>query len=220
MRAAGVGTWNMLRSVVLLSLIVAAITLYVGTTLAPRSLRALKQAFLNAALYKLNSPVDARVFNTEIPGSTIYVRDEDKVNGQWGRIFIFSKDSNGRSKVLTARTGRIDLSSQHSEIVLSDAVAVDLPAQSGDQTAQIFLNRSSQLRQELTLLTLRRNNLFNTMQGTALDAEELNWPELVKRAREAEAPDSLKASIVMHRRLVLGAAPVLLAVHGQGWDCA
>lgn len=216
MRAAGVGTWNILRSVVLLSLVLAGTTLYVGTTLAPRSLRALKQAVLNAALSKLNSPVDARVFNTEIPGSTIYVRDEDKVNGQWGRIFIFSKDSNGRSTVLTARTGRIDLSSQHSEIVLSDAVAVDLPAQSGDQAAQIFLNRSSQLRRELTLLTLRRNNLFNTMQGNALDAEELNWSELVKRAREAQGADSLKASIVMHRRLVLGAAPVLLALLGAG----
>jgi lipopolysaccharide export system permease protein len=216
LRAAGVGTWNILRSVVLISLCLAAVTLYVGTTLAPRSLRALKQAALNAALYKLNSPVDARVFNTEIPGSTIYVRDEDKVNGQWGRIFIYSKDRNGRVNVLTARTGRIDLSSQHSEIVLSDAVAVDMPGLTGDQAAQISLNHSSQLRRELSLLTLRRNNLFNTMQGSVLDPEELSWTELAQRAREAQGNDRLRASIVMHRRLVLAAAPVLLALLGAG----
>ena len=48
-----------------------------------------------------------------------------------GRIFIYSQDRNGRVNILTARTGRIDLSSQHSEIVLSDTVAVDMPAQIG-----------------------------------------------------------------------------------------
>lgn len=216
LRAAGVGAWNILRSVLLLSLFLAALTAYIGTTLAPRSLRALKQAALSAALYKLSSPVDARVFNTEIPGSTIYVRDEDKVNGQWGRIFLYSQDRNGRVNILTARTGRIDLSSQHSEIVLSDAVAIDMPAQSGDRAAQISLNRSGQLRRELSLLTLRRNTLFNTMQGAAQDPEELSWPELTKRAREAQGPDGLKAAIVMHRRLVLAAAPVLLALLGAG----
>jgi LPS export ABC transporter permease LptG/LPS export ABC transporter permease LptF len=216
MRAAGVGTWNILRSVLLVSLCLAAFTLYIGTTLAPRSLRALKQAALNAALYKLNSPVDARVFNTEIPASTIYVRDEDKVNGQWGRIFIYSQERNGRAKVVTARTGRIDLSSQHSEIVLSDTLAVDLPAGTADPAAQISLNRSGQLRQEMRLLTLRRNNLLNTMQGGVLDPEELNWPQLVQRVREATGPDGRKASIVMHRRLVLAAAPILLGLLGAG----
>jgi len=216
LRAAGVGTWNILRSVLLIGLGLAALTAYVGTTVAPRSLRALKQAALNAALYKLNSPVDARVFNTEIPASTIYVRDEDKATGQWGRIFIYAQERNGRVSVVTARTGRIDLSSQHSEIVLSDTMAVDMPAQAGDQAAQISLNRSGQLRRELSLLTLRRNNLFNTMQGTTLDPEELTWPELVKRAREAGGADGLKASVVMHRRLVLAAAPILLALLGAG----
>ncbi|MEA2204751.1 MAG: lipopolysaccharide export system permease protein lptG [Blastocatellia bacterium] len=216
MRAAGVGTWNILRSVLLISLCLAAFTAYVGMTLAPRSLRALKQAALNAALYKLNSPVDARVFNTEIPASTIYVRDEDKVNGQWGRIFIYSQERDGRVRVVTARTGRIDLSSQHSEIVLTDTLAIDMPAQSGEHAAEISLNRSGQARRELTLLTLRRNNLFNTMQGAVLDPEELGWGELVQRARIASGPDGLKASIVMHRRLVLAAAPILLGLLGAG----
>jgi lipopolysaccharide export system permease protein len=220
MRAAGVGTWNILRSVLLISLCLSAFTAYVGMTLAPRSLRALKQAALNAALYKLNSPVDARVFNTEIPASTIYVRDEDKVNGQWGRIFIYSQERDGRVRVVTARTGRIDLSSQHSEIVLTDTLAVDMPAQSGDQAAEISLNRSGQARRELTLLTLRRNNLFNTMQGAVLDPEELGWSELVERARTASGPDGLKASIVMHRRLVLAAAPILLGLGGASARCS
>ncbi|MEO8434558.1 MAG: LptF/LptG family permease [Pyrinomonadaceae bacterium] len=216
LRAAGVGTWNVLRSVLLISLVLAALMAWVATTLTPRSVRALKQAALSAALYKLNSPVDARVFNTEIPGSTIYVRDEDKVNGQWGRIFIYSQDRNGRVNILTARTGRIDLSSQHSEIVLSDTVAVDMPAQTSERAAQISLNRSGQLRRELSLLTLRRNTLFNTMQGAALDPEEMSWPALVQRARATGGADGLRASIVMHRRIVLAAAPILLALLGAG----
>lgn len=216
LRAAGVGTWNLLRSVLLISLCLAGLMAWVATTLTPRSVRALKQAALSAALYKLNSPVDARVFNTEIPGSTIYVRDEDKVNGQWGRIFIYSQDRNGRVNILTARTGRIDLSSQHSEIVLSDTVAVDMPVQTSERAAQISLNHSAQLRRELSLLTLRRNDLFNTMQGGALVPEELSWPALVKRAREAGGVDGVRASIVMHRRIVLSAAPVLLALLGAG----
>lgn len=216
LRAAGIGTWNVLRSVVLMGLGLAAVMAYVATTLTPRSVRALKQAAFSAALYKLNSPVEARVFNTEIPGSTIYVRDEDKVQGQWGRIFIYSQDRNGRVNILTARTGRIDLSSQHSEIVLSDTVAVDMPAQTSDRAAQISLNHSGQLRRELSMLTARRNNLFNIMQGTALDPDELSWSELVQRAREAKGLESTKASIVLHRRLVLATAPVLLVLLGAG----
>ena len=216
LRAAGVGTWNVIRSVLLISLMLAALMAWVATTLTPRSVRALKQAALSAALYKLNSPVDARVFNTEIPGSTIYVRDEDKVNGQWGRIFIYSQDRNNRVNILTARTGRIDLSSQHSEIVLSDTVAVDMPAQTSERAAQISLNHSGQLRRELTLLTLRRNNLLNTMLGAALDPEEMSWPALVQRARATGEAEGRRASIVMHRRIVLAVAPVLLALLGAG----
>lgn len=216
LRAAGVGTWNVLRSVLLISIMLAALMAWVAITLTPRSVRALKQAALSAALYKLNSPVDARVFNTEIPGSTIYVRDEDKVNGQWGRLFIYSQDRNGRINIVTARTGRIDLSSQHSEIVLSDTVAVDMPVQTSARSAQISLNRSGQLRRELSLLTLRRNNLFNTLQGAALDPEELDWPALVQRARGTGEADARRASIVMHRRIVLAVAPFLLGLLGAG----
>jgi LPS export ABC transporter permease LptG/LPS export ABC transporter permease LptF len=216
LRAAGVGTWNVLRSVLLISLCLTALMAYIALTLTPRSLRALKQAALSAALYKLNSPVDARAFNTEIPGSTIYVRDEDKVQGQWGRIFIYSQDRDGKVNILTARTGRIDLSSQHSEIVLTDTMAVEMPAQSGDRAAQISLGHSAQLRRELKLLTLRRNNLFNTIQGGALDPDELDWTDLARRAREADGSDGIRASIVMHRRLVLAAAPILMGLLGAG----
>ncbi len=84
---------------------------------------------MESALRKLESPVEPRTFNTEIPGYVIYVRDGDKATGSWGRVFIYSQQADKSVRVVTARSGRIDSSGDVSELVLQDAVATKLPAE-------------------------------------------------------------------------------------------
>src|SRR6185295_11711087 len=95
---------------------------------APQAARDLRRAALQGALRKLESPVEPRTFNTEIPGYVIYVRDGDKAQGSWARVFIYAQQRDGSTRVVTARSGRIDSSGDKAELVLSDVVTVKMPS--------------------------------------------------------------------------------------------
>src|SRR6185295_8593070 len=73
-RAAGVGTWSILWPVLLIGLVATGVTTFLQFREAPRAARDLRRAALQGALRKLDSPVEPRTFNTEIPGYVIYVR--------------------------------------------------------------------------------------------------------------------------------------------------
>ncbi len=103
MRAAGVGTWTLLWPVLLLGLIATAATTFLHMKEAPQAAQDLRRAALQGALRKLESPVEPRTFNTEIPGYVIYVRDGDKAQGSWARVFIYAQQTDGSTRVVTAR---------------------------------------------------------------------------------------------------------------------
>src|ERR1700738_2945378 len=120
MRAAGISTWRMIWPALALGLLSTAATAELNLKEAPRAQQQLKSVAIRSALYKLDSPVEPRTFTTEIPGRVIYVRDGDKTRGQWGRVFIWSVDSDHSTTLITARAGRIDSSHETSELVFAD----------------------------------------------------------------------------------------------------
>src|SRR4029079_8980599 len=145
LRAAGIGTWSLLWPVLLIGLVATAGTTVLHFQEAPRAARDLRRVALQGALRKLDSPVDPRTFNTDIPGYVIYVRDGDKTQGTWGRVFIYAQQTDGSTRVVTASTGRIDSSSDRSELVLSDAVAMKIPKPESGQHDYV-VERLDQLR--------------------------------------------------------------------------
>ena len=112
MRAAGVSTMRMLASPLILGLIFTAPALYLNLWEAPQQLRHLRTLAIRGALYKLDSPVEPRTFTTDIPGKVIYVREGDKIRGEWGRVFIQSEETDHGNRLITARSGRIDSSGE------------------------------------------------------------------------------------------------------------
>src|SRR5882762_1185140 len=143
-RAAGVGTWALLWPALLIGLVATFGTTYLHLKEAPQAARDLRRVALEGALRKLDSPVEPRTFNTDIPGYVIYVRDGDKTQGSWGRVFIYAQQPDGSTRVVTARSGRIDSSNDRSELVLSDAVAMKIPA--GEGQRDYVVERLDQLR--------------------------------------------------------------------------
>src|SRR5690349_24358218 len=126
MRSAGVGTWTMLWPVLLLGALFTVPTIYIQLEEAPRAARQLEKVALQGALAKLDSPVEPRTFST-LPRYVIYVRDGDKTQGTWGRVFIYAQEADGKDQIFTARSGRIDSSGDVSELVLSDVLATKIP---------------------------------------------------------------------------------------------
>ena len=208
-RAAGVGTWSLLWPALLIGLVATGTTTYLHFKEAPQAARDLRVVALQGALRKLDSPVEPRTFNTEIPGYVIYVRDGDKSQGTWGRVFIYAQQPDGSTRVVTARSGRIDSSNDRSELVLSDAVAMKIPP-AGAQRDYV-VERLDQLR--ITINT-GRAALLESFSQKDVQSEELNWSELRQQLASGALDERREAQRTINRRLALSSAPLVFALFG------
>jgi lipopolysaccharide export system permease protein len=219
LRAAGVGIWKMVWPVLFIGLILSLLSLYINLEIAPDAARSLKLTGLRAALYKLDSPVEPRSFNTDIPGYVVYVRDGDKVSGQWGRVFIYSQDKDGSTRLITARSGRIDSSGDKSELVLNDAVATKLPANHRGESNDdmLVVERLAQTRVQFDT---GRSALLKKLRkdDREVDLDEMKWQELLDYASsKRDQSAGFEAATLFHKRLALSLAPLVLA---RRFNCA
>ena len=187
-RAAGVGTWSLLWPALLIGLVATTATTFLHLKEAPEAARDLRRVALQGALRKLDSPVDPRTFNTDLPGYVIYVRDGDKSQGTWGRVFIYAQQPDGSTRVVTANTGRIDSSNDRSELVLSDAVAMKIPRPEGPQH-DYLVERLDQLR--ITINT-GRAELLENFSKKDVTTEELDWNELRQQLNSGSPEEKTK----------------------------
>ena len=211
MRAAGVGTWTLLWPVLLIGLVFTLATTYIQLEEAPRAARHLKRAGLQSALRKLDSPVEPRTFNTEIPGYVIYVRDGDKALGTWGRVFIYSQEPDNSYRIVTARSGRIDSSLEKSELVLSDAVATTVRTSAEADKRSYILERLDQFR--LSIKT-GREEILKRLNQQETDPEELDWNELKAQTASTKIEEKRAGQRTLNRRLALSVSPFLFALLG------
>jgi LPS export ABC transporter permease LptF/LPS export ABC transporter permease LptG len=211
MRAAGVGTWQMVWPVLLLGGLLTAGTLYLNLQVAPRAGRVWKQATLRAALYKLDSPVEPRSFTTDIPGFVIYVRDGDKEQGRWNRVFLYSQTKDGGVQLVTARSGRLDTAAERSELVLNDAVITTLPPADTVHEATYVAERLAQVR---VLLETGRKVLLDRLRQDQADPEEMEWTVLGEYASTQVGAKGREALTLWHKRLALGLTPLIFSLLG------
>jgi LPS export ABC transporter permease LptF/LPS export ABC transporter permease LptG len=208
MRAAGIGTWSMLWPVLVLGVVVSFATTYLNVKEGPEAARDLKRAAVQGALAKLDSPVEPRTFTTEIPGYVIYVRDGDRTQGTWGRVFIYAPQQDNSTQILTARSGRIDSSADKSELVLSDAVKAKIPTAEGDQKSYV-VERFDQLR---LAINTGRAALIKSLDESDLGPEEMRWSDLMALAKGGSEPVNKAAQRTVHRKLALSISPLVFAL--------
>ena len=211
MRAAGIGTVRLLWPVLLLGLLLSAATLFINFELTPRAAVTLRRAGLRAALYRLDSPIEPRSFNADIPGYVVYVRDGDKTRGRWGRVFIYSREQDGATHLITARSGRIDSAAEQSELVLSDAVATRLPAAGAQGEREYVTERLAQLR---IVFNTGRKSLLDRLRSDEAEPDELGWRELSDYARSHTGTEGRDAATLLQKRLTMSAAPLVFALLG------
>ncbi|MBC8031768.1 MAG: LptF/LptG family permease [Pyrinomonadaceae bacterium] len=211
LRAAGVGTWTLLWPALLIGVLASGATAFLHLKEAPEAARDLRRAVVQGALRKLESPVEPRTFNTEIPGYVIYVRDGDKALGTWGRVFIYAHEQkDGSTRIVTARGGRIDSSPEKSELVLSDAVAMKMPSQQAAERSYV-VERLDQLR---LAIDTGRAGLIESLSKKEVQAEELDWSDLKRQARSESVVERREAERTMQRKLALSAAPLVFSLFG------
>lgn len=211
MRAAGVGSWTMLWPTLIVGLVLTAATAYIHMKEAPEAARDLERVAVQGAIAKLDSPVDPRTFST-LPRYVIYVRDGDKTQGTWGRVFIFTQLADKTTEVLTARSGRIDSSADKSELALTDVLVTKFPSAKSDAVEKSYVvERSDQLR---IVFNTGRADLVQRLNMRNTIADGLEWHELKAQAASGNDNERREAQRIMHRRLALSVAPLMFAFLG------
>src|SRR5215212_10312286 len=219
-RAAGVGTLRIIAPLMFLGALLSLLNVYVAFGVSPSSAQNLRDIALQAALYRLESPVEPRSFYTGMPGKVVYVREGDKERGLWGKIFIQWEEAGGLVRLVTARSGRLDFSGEQAELVLEDALLTTLPPggfEASAKGAHVTIERSANMRLRDERLDLGRGSITRRMREREPELDELGWAGLLERARGAESPKVRReASIVLHRRLTLSLSPIIFAFFGAG----
>jgi LPS export ABC transporter permease LptF/LPS export ABC transporter permease LptG len=220
MRAAGVGTWRIMAPVLLWGLLLSGLNVSNGFLLAPSSAHSLRDVALRAALHKLESPVEPRSFYAGMEGKVVYVRGGDIEKGEWEKVFIYWQEPGKPTRLVTARTGRIDVSGEQSELVLEDASITTLPqggAKAVSTGASVTTEHSEKLRLRDDRLNQSRADLIRRIQGRELELDEMNWRQLLRRVSEGEDESARReATIAFNKRLSLCLAPVVFAFLGAG----
>jgi LPS export ABC transporter permease LptG len=220
MRAAGVGTYRIMAPLLFLGALLGLLTFQVAFRLAPVSAQNLRDIALQAALYRLESPVEPRSFYTGIPGKVVYVREGDKEKGLWGKIFIQWEEAGGEVRLVTARTGRLDFSGEQAELVLDDALLTTLPAGGVEAIAKgahVTIERSANMRLRDDRLNLGRNALTRRIREREPELDEMGWSALLRKSRESDNATTRRESLIaLHRRLTLALSPLVFAFFGAG----
>ena len=212
-RAAGVGNLQITIPIAVLGLLLSGFAFLVNLKGVPLAAELVQRVALETAIKKLESPIEPGVFNSEVSGYTIFVRDGDVETGRWNNIFIYKGDSGaGIVRLITSKQGRIDGSDQNSELVLEEAIVTTLPLEPG---AGKYV--SENLGEIRLAVKTQRSELMERLGRTGGSLGQLGWTQLAESAGEGgEARDRIDAQILWQRRIVLSITPFIFSLLGTG----
>lgn len=209
-KASGVGNLQILLPIIMIGLVLSGFAFLVNLVGVPFAAKIVRRVALQTALYKLESPIEPGVFNSEITNFTIYVKRGDLRRGFWRNIFVHSSDpENGRVRLITSKSGRIDSDREFSELVLEDAVVTTL---SKNNTGKKII--SENVGEIRFRVNTKRDELVRKISKTELAPEELGLNELAAYSKQLHGREKTEAEILWYRRLVLSITPLIFALLG------
>ena len=212
-RAAGVGNLRIAFPVIILGITLSLFAVFINLNGVPFAARIVRKIALQTALYKLESPIEPGVFNSEINGYTIYVKDGDIEKGTWKNIFIYNKDENsGLVRLITSKNGRIDSNEDKSELVLDSAVVNTFSEKSEKNEQDKFV--SENVGQIRLAINTKRSEIIEKLSNGEGTPEELGLNELARLADSKEGKEKTEAQILWQRRIILSITPLIFALLG------
>lgn len=211
-RAAGVGNMQMTVPVAILGILMSLFAFVVNLEGVPFAAGLVRKVALQTAIKKLESPIEPGVFNSDVGGYTIFVRDGDVETGRWNNIFIYKEDgAAGNARLITSKQGRIDVSNEKTELVLENAVVSTLPLQPG--AGKYVTENLGEIR--LAVKT-QRSEMIQRLSRSGGSLNELGMMQLSDLAETSEGKDRVEAQILWQRRLILSITPLIFSLLGTG----
>lgn len=213
-RSAGVGNFQITVPILFLGLILSFFTFIINLYGVPFAARIVRQVALQTALYKLESPIEPGVFNSEINGYTIYVKKGDLEKGTWENIFIYNEDkAKNEARLITSKSGRIDSKidgkEESSELVLENAVVSTISTQR--ENSKFVSENIGQFR--LAIKT-KRGEIVEKLTSIEGTPDELGLQDLSRYAAQKDGREKIEAQILWQRRIILSITPLIFALLG------
>ncbi|MBA2335382.1 MAG: LptF/LptG family permease [Blastocatellia bacterium] len=209
-RAAGVGNFQISIPILVLGILLSFFAFFINLKGVPFAAAIVRQVALQTAIYKLESPIEPGVFNTEVAGFTIYVKDGDIAEGTWKNIFIFNEDEKTRTvRLITSTNGRIDYADQLTELVLENAVSSTFTT---DSSGEKFVSES--IGEVRYAVKTRRGELIEKLSSTEITPDELGLSQLAEYAKSKDGRERTEAQILWQRRIILSITPLIFCLLG------
>jgi len=207
-RAAGVGNLQITLPIAVLGLLLSIFAFVVNLEGVPLAAKLVRQVALKTAIQKLESPIEPGIFNTEVPGYTIFVKSGDQESGRWQDIFVYQEDQANRIvRFINADEGRIDISEEISELVLDNAsvTTIPMPGNEGKYVSENLGNIRIAIR-------TRRNEMIERLSSLQTSPEELGLSQLSEYAAARQGKDRVEAQILWQRRIILSFTPLFFCL--------
>ncbi len=209
-RAAGIGNLQITLPIIILGIVLSFLAFFINLKGIPLAAQIVRKIAIQTALLKLASPIEPGVFNTEIQGLTIYVKNGDFEKGTWQNIFIYQEDQkNQQVRLITSTNGRIDSGSEDTELVLERASVSSFSLENPKQKLV-----SEQVKNLRFRIQTKRGELLNKLSKTEETPEELGLNELAQYALSKSGKEKTEAEILWLRRIVLSITPLIFAILG------
>lgn len=215
-RAAGVGNFQITIPIIILGILLSFLAFFINLKGVPFAAQLVRRIAIQNALHKLQSPIEPGVFNTEIQGFTIYVKDGDFEKGTWKNIFIYQEDKNRKEvRLITSKDGRIDSLkngnefAENSELVLGNASISTFSIE--NPTEKLVSENVNNLR---LLIQTKRGELIRKLSNNEETPEEMGLAELARFAKTQVGKEKTEAEILWQRRIILSITPLIFAVLG------
>ncbi|MGI8813443.1 MAG: LptF/LptG family permease [Pyrinomonadaceae bacterium] len=208
-RAAGVGNVQITLPLLMLGVVLSGFAFAVNVFGVPIAAAIVRTVALQTAIYKLESPIEPGIFNTELAGYTVYVKDGDLVAGTWKNIFIYNEDDKGTVRLITSKSGRIDSTGEASELVLDNAVISTI---AGSGASEKYTSES--IAEFRFAIKTRRGELIEKLISGERSPEELGLSQLSTYAESKEGTERTEAQILWQRRIVLSLTPIVFCLLG------
>ncbi len=212
-RYAGVGNLQITAPIFVLGIILSAFTFAVNLYGVPFAARIVRQVALQTALYKLESPLEPGVFNSEINGYTIYVKNGDLRQGTWENIFIYNENKTDQTtRLITSKSGRIDSNDENTELVLDEAlISTITESKSGSESSKFV---SENIKQFRLAIKTKRGEIIEKLSGAEQTPDEMGLQELGAYADSRQGREKIEAQILWQRRIILSITPLIFSLLG------
>ena len=210
-RAAGVGNVQITLPIIGIGVLLSAFAFAVNLEGVPIAAGLVRRVATQTAIQKLESPIEPGIFNTDIPGYTVFVKSGDPKSGRWQDIFVYTEDqAHQTSRYITANEGRIDASNEISELVLQDAVVTTVPYLG--QPGKYVSENLGDLR---IAIKTKRNEMIERLSSVQLSPEELGLTQLSEYAESRDGKDRIEAQLLWQRRIILSITPLIFCILGS-----